>query len=311
MRRSASMLVMLSLWGCNCDDPQFTQKRCEYRVTALSAPPGTATVDFQRVRVRTREETTIRIENVGNTALPQFEIQWRDGTGENVKAQFESLPVITEPIGTGAVVDVTVTYAPITAVSAGGQSHRGTVRFSHPDINEQVRCPPPQDVSLVGTSYEGQTQPPDAGVTDAGSSPDVRDTGFHDAGRPDYGPPVRPDGGFPFWSDGHFKAAYAGQQARAGGAAIQLDDGRMVLVGGVNRQGAADNTIEVFDPRSGAPTWHGPMATGRIHPALALLPDGTVLITGGLDNALADRASASTSIEIFNPDDGTIALRAP
>ena len=108
MRRSASMLVMLSLWGCNCDDPQFTQKRCEYRVTALSAPPGTATVDFQRVRVRTREETTIRIENVGNTALPQFEIQWRDGTGENVKAQFESLPVITEPIGTGAVVDVTV-----------------------------------------------------------------------------------------------------------------------------------------------------------------------------------------------------------
>ncbi|MEE2835774.1 MAG: kelch repeat-containing protein [Myxococcota bacterium] len=307
MRRSASMLVMLSLWGCNCDDPQFTQKRCEYRVTALSAPPGTATVDFQRVRVRTREETTIRIENVGNTALPQFEIQWRDGTGENVKAQFESLPVITEPIGTGAVVDVTVTYAPITAVSAGGQSHRGTVRFSHPDINEQVRCPPPQDVSLVGTSYEGQTQPPDAGVTDAGPSPDVRDTGFHDAGRPDYGPPVRPDGGFPFWSDGHFKAAYAGQQARAGGAAIQLDDGRMVLVGGVNRQGAADNTIEVFDPRSGAPTWHGPMATGRIHPALALLPDGTVLITGGLDNALADRASASTSIEIFNPDDGTIA----
>ena len=87
------------------------------------------------------------------------------------------------------------------------------MRFSHPDINEQVRCPPPQDVSLVGTSYEGQTQPPDVGVTDAGSSPDVRDTG-HDAGRPTT---VRrcdlmADS---FWSDGHFKAAYAAASARA------------------------------------------------------------------------------------------------
>ncbi len=307
MRRSLWTLILLSTWACNCDDPQFTQKRCEYRVTALSAPPGTATVDFQRVRVRTREETIVRIENTGNTALPQFEVRWRDGTGENVKAQFESLPVITEPIPTGATVDLTITYAPITAVSAGGQSHRGTVSFSHADINEQVRCPAPSTVSLVGTSYEGQPPPPpDAGPNDAGPSPDVRDTGFHDAGRPDYGPPIRPDGGFPFWSDGHFKAAYAGQQARSDGAAIQLPDGRMVLVGGINRQGAADNTIEVFDPASGSPTWHGPMANGRIRPALALLPDGTVLITGGLDNALADRASASTSIEIFNPDDGSI-----
>jgi len=307
MRRSLWTLILLSTWACNCDDPQFTQKRCEYRVTALSAPPGTATVDFQRVRVRTREETIVRIENTGNTALPQFEVRWRDGTGENVKAQFESLPVITEPIPTGATIDLTITYAPITAVSAGGQSHRGTVSFSHADINEQVRCPAPSTVSLVGTSYEGQPPPPpDAGPNDAGPSPDVRDTGFHDAGRPDYGPPIRPDGGFPFWSDGHFKAAYAGQQARADGAAIQLPDGRMVLVGGINRQGAADNTIEVFDPASGSPTWHGPMANGRIRPALALLPDGTVLITGGLDNALADRASASTSIEIFNPDDGSI-----
>ena len=307
MRRSIWTLILLSSWACNCDDPQFTQKRCEYRVTALSAPPGTATVDFQRVRVRTREETTVRIENTGNTALPQFEVRWRDGTGENVKAQFESLPVITEAIPTGATIDLVIAYAPITAVSAGGQSHRGTVSFSHPDINDQVRCPAPSTVSLVGTSYEGQPPPPpDAGPNDAGPSPDVRDTGFHDAGRPDYGPPIRPDGGFPFWSDGHFKAAYAGQQARADGAAIQLPDGRMVLVGGINRQGAADNTIEVFDPASGSPTWHGPMANGRIRPALALLPDGTVLITGGLDNALADRASASTSIEIFNPDDGSI-----
>lgn len=219
MRRSLWTLILLSTWACNCDDPQFTQKRCEYRVTALSAPPGTATVDFQRVRVRTREETIVRIENTGNTALPQFEVRWRDGTGENVKAQFESLPVITEPIPTGATVDLTITYAPITAVSAGGQSHRGTVSFSHADINEQVRCPAPSTVSLVGTSYEGQPPPPDAGPNDAGPSPDVRDTGFHDAGRPDYGPPIRPDGGFPFWSDGHFKAAYAGQQARSDGAA--------------------------------------------------------------------------------------------
>ena len=97
-----------------------------------------------------------------------------------------------------------------------------------------------------------------------------------------------------------------GQQARAAAPPFSSTTAAWSSSAGF-RQGAADNTIEVFDPRSGAPTWHGPMATGRIHPALALLPDGTVLITGGLDNALADRASASTSIEIFNPDDGTIA----
>ena len=47
------------LWGCNCDDPQFTI-RCEYRVTTLSAA-GTATVDFHwRVPFN---RATIRIEN--------------------------------------------------------------------------------------------------------------------------------------------------------------------------------------------------------------------------------------------------------
>ena len=138
MRRSASMLVMLSLWGCNCDDPQFTQKRCEYRGPHSAHRLGPQRSIFSGCGCGPREETTIRIENVGNTALPQSEIQWRDGTGENVKAQFESLPVITEPIGTGAVVDVTVTYAPITAVSAGGQSHRGTVRFT--TLTSTSRC---------------------------------------------------------------------------------------------------------------------------------------------------------------------------
>ena len=124
MRRSASMLVMLSLWGCNCDDPQFTQKRCSI-ADRTQRVPGTATVDFQRrARSDPRRDHHPYRERGQHGAAERAEIQWRDGTGENVKAQFESLPVITEPIGTGAVVDVTVTYAPITAVSAGGQSHR-------------------------------------------------------------------------------------------------------------------------------------------------------------------------------------------
>ena len=49
-------------------------------------------------------------------------VRWTD-----FEAQFESLPVITEPIPTGATIDLTITYAPITAVSAGGQSHRGHI----------------------------------------------------------------------------------------------------------------------------------------------------------------------------------------
>ena len=258
------------------------------------------------MRVRTREETTIRIENVGNTALPHLEIQWRDGTGENVKAQFESLPVITEPIGTGAVVDVTVTYAPITAVSAGGQSHRGTVRFSHPDINEQVRCPPPQDVSLVGTSYEGQTQPPDAGVTDAGSSPDVRDTGFHDAGRPDYGPPVRPDGGFPFWSDGHFKAAYAGSK-RAGGAAIRTRrwaHGPRRRCEPARRCGQHDRGVRPEKWRADLARSDGDRADSSSPCALTRWDGPDYGWTG--QRARRPRLGEHI-VEIFNPDDGTIA----
>jgi hypothetical protein len=307
MRRSVLTLMLLAGWGCKCDDVGFTQKRCEYRVTALDAPSGSATVDFRRVAVRTKKTTTVEIENTGNATLDRFEIRWRSGTGEVLQAQYESLPVVNEPILPGEIHTVTLTYAPIIAVSAGGQAHRGTVRFSHADFSDDLRCPEPSDVSLTGTAFEPPTPPPsDAGPQDAGPGVDVGDAGFHDAGRPDYGPPVRSDGGFPFWSDGHFKAAYAVQQARANGAAVQLPDGRMILVGGINRRGVADDTIEVFDPASGNPSWHGPMAHGRIYPALALLPDGTVLISGGLDNAIGDRASASTSMEIFNPDDGSI-----
>ncbi len=94
--------------------------------------------------------------------------------------------------------------------------------------------------------------------------------------------------------------------ARSGHCAARLTDGRVLLVGG-EHDGKPLADAELFDPRAAAADGAlgvllGPFAlsAARTHPACALLPDGRVLVTGGLSSSGALLASA----EIFDPAEG-------
>ena len=67
------------------------------------------------------------------------------------------------------------------------------------------------------------------------------------------------------------------------------------------------NTAEVYDPVAGVFTPVGNLATGRVGHSATLLPNGTVLIAGGEDQAHESAGSnflgyvAFASAEVFDP----------
>lgn len=80
---------------------------------------------------------------------------------------------------------------------------------------------------------------------------------------------------------------------RAGHAATLLADGRVLVTGGLTdwtdannqliaRLSTAQTTAEIFDPATGVWTEVGAMATRRMGHAQTLLPDGRVLVSGGV-----------------------------
>ena len=78
---------------------------------------------------------------------------------------------------------------------------------------------------------------------------------------------------------------------RASFAAIALADGRVLVTGGANQgtggceQGGSDqqsySSTYLYDPATGAWARSGLLHTARTDPAIALLPDGRVLVAGG------------------------------
>ena len=85
-------------------------------------------------------------------------------------------------------------------------------------------------------------------------------------------------------------------------SAILLQNGQVMIVGGVNAQEAMLNTAEVFDPAS--QTFYLPptdMQTARAFATLKLLSDGKVQIIGG---------DAELSMEVFDPRDGIFIAKA-
>src|SRR5229473_1663240 len=78
-------------------------------------------------------------------------------------------------------------------------------------------------------------------------------------------------------------------EARAGAAAVLLNDGRVLITGGQGFSGTATQSAEIFDPASGAFSFFGTLSSARKSHAAALLNDGRVLTVGGSDanNVLA------------------------
>jgi hypothetical protein len=94
---------------------------------------------------------------------------------------------------------------------------------------------------------------------------------------------------------GVFDPGPALDRPRQNHSATLLDDGRVLLAGGDDGDGALASTT-IYDPATGRFDPGPPMTTARTHPSAVLLDDGRVLVVGG-----ADRPSA----EIFDPATGT------
>lgn len=90
--------------------------------------------------------------------------------------------------------------------------------------------------------------------------------------------------------------------ARAGHTATLLNDGRVLVVGGIDASDGFDNlaTAELYDPNTGRFTPTGSLGQGRAHQTATLLNDGRVLIAGGYGGGTLSLASA----EIYDPATG-------
>ena len=90
-------------------------------------------------------------------------------------------------------------------------------------------------------------------------------------------------------------------RARARHTATLLDDGRVLVVGGVGGSAADDLTTasaDLYDPSSGTWVPSAGMAQPREEHAATLLLDGRVLVVGGLDNR---SRSFRDSAELYDP----------
>jgi N-acetylneuraminic acid mutarotase len=93
---------------------------------------------------------------------------------------------------------------------------------------------------------------------------------------------------------------------RIGASAAVLDDGRVVVVGGVESSEAApfeQASAEVYDPRSGRWSPAGSLAIARSGFSLVALSDGGALVAGGFGGA-SDGGRLKT-VERFDPRSGT------
>jgi Kelch motif len=90
--------------------------------------------------------------------------------------------------------------------------------------------------------------------------------------------------------------------ARIGQTATLLLNGKVLIAGGMTSTSAFDGqplaTAELYDPSTGAFAAVGPMTTSRAGHTATLLPNGTVLITGGFTYS---PQTGTNSAEIYDP----------
>jgi galactose oxidase-like protein/Big-like domain-containing protein/HYDIN/CFA65/VesB family protein/Kelch motif protein len=94
-------------------------------------------------------------------------------------------------------------------------------------------------------------------------------------------------------------------QARGYGPSVMYNNGQIMITGGGVGPTATAEIINLNDP---APTWSytGTMAYARRHANATLLPDGTVLVTGGTSGVpFDDNTNPVYPAELWNPATGT------
>jgi N-acetylneuraminic acid mutarotase len=110
-------------------------------------------------------------------------------------------------------------------------------------------------------------------------------------------------------------------QPRLGHTLTALDDGRVLALGGasgerpdgtehIQAQVIPTPTAELFDPETGEWTAIGDMLAPRFEHSATRLPDGRVLLAGGLTVA-DDEVAPTESVELFDPATDTFSRAAP
>ena len=106
-------------------------------------------------------------------------------------------------------------------------------------------------------------------------------------------------------------------EERYGHTATLLPDGRVLIAGGVHAPsdrpgGLALANAELFDPATGKWEATGAMADARHGHTATLLPNGLVLVAGGIRDNPADGTAASLpSAELYDPATGTWTTTGP
>jgi hypothetical protein len=86
--------------------------------------------------------------------------------------------------------------------------------------------------------------------------------------------------------------------ARSSHRATLLNNGKVLVTGGVDASGNATATAELYDPATGSWNSTGSMVTPRRCHTATLLADGRVLVAGGQNTA------ATSNVEIYDPTTG-------
>lgn len=95
----------------------------------------------------------------------------------------------------------------------------------------------------------------------------------------------------------------------AGHTATLLQDGRVLIAGGLDATGTYVASAELYDPATGAFTPTGSMTEARGLATASLLKDGRVLIVGG-DVSVGSSASPTTlSVDLYDPATGTFSAQ--
>ena len=96
--------------------------------------------------------------------------------------------------------------------------------------------------------------------------------------------------------------------ARSGHTATLLPDGRVLIAGGMVRNGEFLVGAELYNPTTGTFSQTGEMTSRRVSHRASLLPDGKVLITGGLAGRFREAGqwygNVLSTVELYDPATG-------
>lgn len=107
-----------------------------------------------------------------------------------------------------------------------------------------------------------------------------------------------------FVEPGRIVRAESMQARRADHTSTLLQDGRVLITGGMVENGVFLKSAELFDPKRDAFAATDSMRSNRVEHTATLLPDGKVLVAGGLASRTFDGPGAVASTEIYDPASG-------